>query len=495
MKQLQARGQCSLCCKIFLSQVEIEKHKESTQHEVEVNRTIERAILQYCHFSEIQLAKRAKETRETRESTGPAIPFQQRNAKRSHSVGSPAKRQKLGPSVKGNPGRNSGSTLAWFCECGLRFSEEDTASEHLFAVNQIFHQCGVCGKLMGEPSITRLHMSRFHGGSHLSNFLYHCRLCKVDMPRREDILLHVSEAHGGHTYLMEREVPYEPAAVPDAKPSMDSRPTQSTDSSVPTAWSATAVAPSSAPQWMCRMCEDLFDSEDAVHKHCSDLSKHSFQRFICGHCPQRFFKQATLRMHCMNEHGGQVGVSHFCGLCDSMPFDSEGEFLEHFKSLHTRDYYCVGDGKSDTPVIAEDSSQLPSSSKGSDGSCPCKVSEKSKEERRATYGQCMRNLDAEGKCRYVCAPCGISVSSFALIKTHVHTTHPALNLEKTFDVECRACQENFPSVPAFHRHHHTQHCPLEPCLSTDERRQKPVPTAAMTLDAVEVKPDVDGKSI
>ncbi|XP_062286766.1 E3 SUMO-protein ligase ZNF451 [Scomber scombrus] len=474
MKQLQVRGQCSLCCKIFLSQAEMERHKESTHHDVEVNQTMAKALLQYCRFSEIQNTQRA---RDKRQSTGPDSPFQKRNKKRSDFEEISAKRQRLG--VNGSTSRNT--VTAWFCECGLQFSEEATASKHLLAVNQIFHQCGVCGKLMGESSITRLHMSRFHGGAHLSNFLFYCRKCKVEMPRYEDILSHVSQVHSGHTFFTEQEVSEELTTVIDDKPSTSSGvTTHSSSKKTVRPDTVDAYSSKAAQTWMCRMCEDIFDSKAVVQKHCSDVSSHSFQRFICGHCPQKFFKESTVRRHCMNEHDGQIKSSHFCGLCDSMQFESEGEFLEHYKSLHSKDYYCMDDAEVVQPAVAEITSQPPAS-------CPCMASEKSKEEIKAMFTQCMRNLAADGRCQYVCAPCSVSVPSYAQMKTHVHTKHTALKLDKTFDVECQTCQESFTDVPSFHKHYHSQHCSLEPCTSS-RKDVKAEPTAVKILDAVEIEP-------
>ncbi|TMS04438.1 E3 SUMO-protein ligase ZNF451 [Larimichthys crocea] len=480
MKQLQVRGQCSLCCIIFLSQTEIERHKESTQHDVEVNQTMEKAVLQYCRFSEIQHTSGAGDALGKRQSAGPETPFHKRNKKRSNDEEFPAKRKRLSQSVKDSTNRNS--KTAWCCECGLQFSEEAAAKMHLLAVNQIFHQCGVCGKHMGESSITRLHMSRFHGGAHLSNFLFYCRKCKVEMPRYEDILSHVSEDHSGHTYFIEQEVPEELAAVRDAKPSTSTLHSPYTKSAVQQ--NTVEIASLKAQRtWMCRMCEDVFDSEKDVYRHCSDVSGHSFQRFICGHCPQKFFKESTVRRHCMNEHDGQIKSSHFCGLCDSMQFESEGEFLEHYKSLHSKDYYCMDDNVVE-PTVVESTSHP---------SCPCMGSEKSKEEIKSTYTQCMRDLSSEGKCQYTCAPCSVSVPSYAQIKTHVHTKHPALNLDKTFDVECKVCLESFTGVPSFHKHYHSQHCPLEPCVSsrTCSKSIKAELTAVKIVNAVEIKPDAN----
>ncbi|KAF1375826.1 hypothetical protein PFLUV_G00224210 [Perca fluviatilis] len=479
MKKLQVQGQCSLCCKIFHSQAEIERHKESTQHDVEVNQTMEKALLQYCRFSEIQHAQNAREAKRTRQSTGLEEPFKKRNKKRSDYEEIPAKQRR--PSVTSSASRNS--VTAWFCECGIQFSEESTASKHLLAVNQIFHQCGMCGKHMGESSITRLHMSRFHGGAHLSNYLFYCRKCNVEMPRYEDILSHVSEAHSGHTYFTEQEVPEELAAVIYAKPSTSSE-VDRHSSSKSTVQQDTVATLKAEQTWMCRMCEDIFDSEGAVRKHCSDVSSHNFQRFICGHCPQKFFKESTVRRHCTNEHNGQIKSFHFCGLCESMQFESEGEFLEHYKSLHSKDYYCMDDAEVVQPAVAESTSQR---------ICPCMGSEKSKEEMKATYTQCMRNLSAEGKCQYVCAPCSLSVPSFAQMKTHVHTKHAALNLDKTFDVECKACQESFSGVPSFHKHYHSRHCTLEPCMSsrTCSKDMKAQATTVEVLNAVEITPDTN----
>ncbi|KAK5853909.1 hypothetical protein PBY51_015025 [Eleginops maclovinus] len=464
MKQLQVHGQCSLCCKIFLSQAEIERHKESTQHDVEVNDTMAKALLQYCRFKEMQHTQTAGEAQGRRQSTGLESPSQKRSKKRSDEF--PAKRQRLNRSAVRN------YVTAWFCECGIQFSEEATAKKHILAANRIFHQCGVCGKHMGESSITRLHMSRFHGGAHLSNFLYNCLKCNVEMPRYEDILSHVADAHSGHTYFTEREVPKEL----DTKPSTSSKAALHS-SSKSTVQQGLAETSKAEPTWMCRMCEDTFDSEAAARKHCSDLSNHSFQRFVCGHCPQKFFKESTVRRHCANEHNGQIKSSHFCGLCESMPFDTEAMFLEHYKSLHSTDYYRMDESEVDQPAVAESSSQT---------TCLCMGSDDSQEKKKAKFTQCMRYLSAEGKCHYVCALCGASVQSYARMKTHIHTKHAALNLDKTYDVECDVCQESFTSVPSFHKHYHSRHCSMEPCISSRTCRKTIKVEPSQVPDAVAI---------
>lgn len=460
-RQLQVKGQCSDCTKIFLSHGEVQKHRQLTQHNVELIQSMEKALLEFSYFNELQ--QRQKQQKRKSEN---ATHFQ----KKQHATDLeefPAKKQCLSSMENGS----RHTTVAWFCECGLQFSEEASASKHLLAVNQIFHQCGVCNKHMGESSIARLHMSRFHGGAHLSNILYFCRKCNVEMPREEDILSHVSEIHCGHTYYTEKEVPQEVTTADNAKPSTSSfKPTIQQNLEVP----KKTPKPRS---WMCRMCEDIFDSEAAVQSHCSVVNGHSFQRFICGHCPQKFFKESTVRRHCVNEHNGDIQSSHFCGLCDSMQFESEGEFLEHYKHLHGQDYYCMDDNDAVQPSV---------SSPLTVDTCSCMGSERHNNDMKAIYTQCMRSLATEGKCLYVCSPCSVSCSTYAQIKTHVHTTHPALNLTKTFDIECKVCPERFMDIPSFHKHYHKQHCSLEPCISS-RICTKSVKTDANV--AVEIKPE------
>ncbi|KAK7902144.1 hypothetical protein WMY93_018913 [Mugilogobius chulae] len=470
VKQLQVKGLCSVCCKIFLNRNEMQKHHEQTQHKVEIIQSMERALLEFSSFHELQQKQKTKDKLQKRKSEQPSH-FQIKN-RASDFDEFPAKKQRLNSVENGCSNRLS--AVAWFCECGLQFSEELSASKHLLAANQIFHQCGVCGKQMGESSIARLHMSRFHGGAHLTNIAYICRKCNVEMPRQEDILSHVSEAHNGHTYYTEKDVPQDVPTFDDAKPSTSGfKPALQQNPELP---KVTPIPKS----WMCRMCEDIFDSEASVLKHCGDLNAHSFQRFICGHCPQKFFKASTVRRHCMNEHNGDIQSSHFCGLCDSMPFETEGEFLEHYKHLHSRDYYCMDNNDVVQPTDSSVSTSV--------DNCPCMGSDRGKDKMKAAYTQCMRSLAAEGKCQYVCRPCSVNYSAYAHIKTHVHSTHTALNLTQTFDIDCKCCQEIFVDIPSFHTHYHNQHCSYEPCKSSRISSVKTEPTVKI-LDAVEIKPE------
>ncbi|KAJ8359997.1 hypothetical protein SKAU_G00165220 [Synaphobranchus kaupii] len=442
MRQLCAYGRCPQCQQTFLSEDEAKEHERVTQHEVEAFRTLQQSLLHYANHRDTQRRQQGAASAAAKRPGPRADPRE-----KGRNTESPAKRQRHG----------DGAT-AWACECGMSFPEEAAAHRHLLAANQVFHMCGVCGKEMGEASITRLHMSRFHGGAHLSNFLFRCRRCKVDMPRQEDILSHVRDAHSGHTFYRERQ----PTEAEAASVSEAPAPSKSSSPAV-----AATPEPASRPstsgrkrRWLCRMCEDVFNSEAAVRAHCGDVNAHSFQKFLCGDCDQRFFKERTLLRHCQLEHGGSVRLRHFCGLCDSMQHDSADDFLQHYRSLHGTDYCCVEEEagpRESTPSSAATHGQ------SAETSCPCMATEKGKAERKAAFTFCMKGLAGSGRCTYACPPCGLQTPYYIQVKEHVHREHSSQG--KHFQVICGSCQESYLDVPSFHTHYHAQHCPLEPCLS------------------------------
>ncbi|KAK2896352.1 hypothetical protein Q8A67_010840 [Cirrhinus molitorella] len=463
MQTMAVIGHCSSCPKPFFSLVQMEEHKDLLKHEVKRVHSMDRALLYYSNYREIQTAQKGM-------------------ACGSNSDGPLAKRKRLA-SIDSQAKPNKWSRLAWFCECGLRFTEEEQAKRHLQAANQIFHKCAVCGKLMGESSIARLHMSRFHGGAHLSNFLFHCRQCKVEMPRMEDIMAHVGVSHSGHSYYQEREDTTDDY-ISSPKPSTSAK----TEMTRPD--SSSCVPPSKAKSWLCRMCEDLFDSEAAVRKHCGDLSSHSFQRFACGHCPQKFFKDSTLRRHCTNEHAGDIVLRYFCGLCDSMLYDTEKEFQEHYNSLHSQDYCCLEAAPNNSQAATENTDEIPIASTSPVQLCPCMCSEKSKEKRKPIFTKCMKQLATENKCSYCCRQCDKNTPTYAEMKTHILLTHKIQGNEKSFDVLCTICSESHKDIPSFHLHYHKNHCLSEPCASSRPNSADKKPAAATTsiINAEEIFP-------
>ncbi|XP_062851958.1 E3 SUMO-protein ligase ZNF451 isoform X2 [Trichomycterus rosablanca] len=483
VNQMIVVGQCSTCTKIFHQQNQIEEHREQTQHEVEMITNVEQALLVYSNYCEIRNSLKGKASHASKDANAGEASLH-RNRKERDDCSSPAKRQRL--SSSGSEAKSNRSiNLAWFCECGLKFLDEGQVNKHILAANQIFHKCAVCGKLSGESSIARLHMSRFHGGAHLSNFLFHCRLCKVEMPRKEDILSHVGVSHHGHTYYEERE-----------DRTMENLPLQTPSTSTESVPKKAVPVPrvtKKEERWMCRMCEDIFDSKEAVRKHCSDLNSHSFQRFTCGHCPQKFFKESTLRRHCANEHNNQLSIRYFCGLCDSLLYDSEQEFMEHYIALHSIDYYCLDKIHNGSSAIPESSVELPTTSKSLPELCPCIGPGKAKGETKSTFTRCMKQLASEGKCTYICQQCSVTMGSYAQMKTHLHLEHAVLGNDKSFHVNCVSCNENHKDIPSFHSHYHAHHCLLEPCVSSrtselDRSHEDESPTAEI-VNAEEVSPD------
>ncbi|TRY65233.1 hypothetical protein DNTS_014047 [Danionella cerebrum] len=439
MRKMAIVAHCTTCPKVFYSSEEMEQHRGESSHAVKRVGRLDVALLLY---SDSQTRK------------DPSMPSAKRRC--LENLQSQTKRGKPHP------------PLAWFCECGLRFTEEEEARKHLQSINQIFHKCGVCGKLMGEPSITHLHMSRFHGGAHLSNFLFYCRKCKVEMPRMEDIMAHIGIRHKGHCYYREREDTVTDRHAAKASTSVETE--------------ARSVSPPKPESWLCRMCEDLFDSEATVKAHCGDLSSHSFQRFACGHCPQKFFKDSTLRRHCAIEHNGDVALRYYCGLCDSMLFDSEREFQEHYGSLHSQDYYCMEErtnaSRTGNTGINTDSTR-----------CPCMASEKSKVEQKAVFTECMKQLAAEKKCKYRCEQCDENTQSYSSMKAHVLLKHQMQGAGKSFHVVCVTCSEVHSNVAMFHSHHHERHCDLNPCSDSRlDRERDAAPATCCTITAEEICP-------
>ncbi|XP_026879467.2 E3 SUMO-protein ligase ZNF451 isoform X1 [Electrophorus electricus] len=475
MKQLTVLGHCTSCTKIFLCQRSMEEHREQMQHVVEAVNSVEQALLYYSSSYESRHGLQGQPSKCARATE--ASPHRERREK-SECLWSQTKRQRLSSSASWVDGR--ALNLAWFCECGLRYMEEEEASKHLLSANQIFHKCAICGKLMGESSIARLHMSRFHGGAHLSNFLFHCRLCKVEMPRMEDIVSHIGVTHRGHTYYQEREDTTEKtSSCPSPNPcssAADNRP-------APT---CPAPPPGRKQRWLCRMCEDLFESKAAVHEHCSNVSSHSFQRFACGHCPQKFFKESTLRRHCTNEHGGHLLLRFFCGLCDSMLYDSEHEFQEHYSSLHSRDYYRLEQVENGTSSALKSLVEAPTTSGSLPQLCPCMGSQRADEEQKSLFTRCMKQLAGKGKCEYICRRCTVAVGSYSQIKTHMYLKHGAQGKDKSFDVICALCSERQRDVPSFHSHYHAHHCLLEPCVSSRSSGLSKDAPSGMILNAEEI---------
>lgn len=93
-------------------------------------------------------------------------------------------------------------------------------------------------------------------------------------------------------------------------------------------------------RWQCRICEDMFESQECVKQHCMSLTSHRFHRYSCAHCRKTFHKVETLYRHCQDEHDSEIMMKYFCGLCDLI-FNKEEEFLSHYKEHHSILCVCV----------------------------------------------------------------------------------------------------------------------------------------------------------
>ncbi|KAK6489867.1 E3 SUMO-protein ligase ZNF451 [Huso huso] len=195
-------------------------------------------------------------------------------------------------------------------------------------------------------------MSRFHGGAHLNNFLFWCRSCRTEMPRKEDIMSHVMDFHSGHGFYYEKEVLEEVPSPSTSKSSTTFSEQSGSTGQTPTP-SPAISDPAPSGKWLCRICEELFVSKQAVYNHCKDMNSHRFQKYVCGHCKQRFLKVETLYRHFQDEHEGEIDVKYFCGLCDGLQYDTEEEFLNHYHPMPEEQR------PSSTPVKSSKSGILP----------------------------------------------------------------------------------------------------------------------------------------
>ncbi|XP_015218710.2 E3 SUMO-protein ligase ZNF451 isoform X1 [Lepisosteus oculatus] len=455
---LRVKGQCALCCKIFRDDNEILKHEQLTLHKVEVISTMEKAILQFCNFFEKSKNPQSLEAW----SKHIRVPLLKRPPSREMDKKSPdaskAKRQRRRTTSSGGqepapvtPAREKAGVTVWLCECSQRFPAETAAEKHIMAANQICYRCSVCEKRTEDSSLMGLHMSRFHGGAHLNNYLFWCRKCKIEMPRKEDIMSHVTDCHHGHTYYYEQEEPEEPPAPPGSSAVSQCHMDQG--------GGGPAVAGVSG-QWLCRMCEDLFDSESSVYKHCSKVKNHSFHKYLCGLCKERFLKTNTLYRHFQDVHKGQVDIRYFCGLCDSMEYGTEEEFLEHYQSYHSKDYVFMDESPKER--AAQPAHQDQDQDQGVTQSCPCQVS--GEEQKQNAYSECIKALLPKHKENYSCVLCPVRAHTLEELKTHMNEKHNICGDKIRYLVSCKYCTEQFPDTLEYHGHYHSKHCLLQPCV-------------------------------
>ncbi|XP_068009522.1 E3 SUMO-protein ligase ZNF451 isoform X3 [Melanerpes formicivorus] len=451
----KTKGCCESCNKLFADKDQITQHEQTTQHEVKVLTTVEESVLMFCHINGKKqsylchaaersrlLLKRHPSAEEPPGEAG-ATP-----AKRKSPFKAEGEDQ-----VANQSEENTCKVRAWFCECLQKFLTEEAVEKHVLSANRICHKCAVCGKLAESSSIIRLHMSRFHGGAHLNNFLLWCRACSVDLLGEEDVMGHITECHGGHTYYYEQEA-LEDEALPEAA-------CTSAGGSTACVLSPTELSPAESPllgKWQCRVCEELFESEESVQQHCWSLESHTFHMYCCRLCLSHFRRVDTLQRHCQECHGREVPASFFCGLCGSLFFDREEEFLAHYQEIHSRDYTFVPERVE--ALIKEEESLVPVE-KGSLLTCGCQSAYNSRVSRRNDSMRCQQALLQRGNLSLLCCCCPATKRSVAGMTRHLARHTARQRKGRMYFVRCGACGRNFDDLQSAQQHYHVKHCFLQ----------------------------------
>ncbi|XP_051881116.1 E3 SUMO-protein ligase ZNF451 isoform X2 [Pristis pectinata] len=500
----KVRGRCLDCHRLLVDDSQISQHTQQAMHNVHRIGTMEQAILEFCHFNE--KSKFPSDLRMTLDQSKSRknSPFKRALAEtcpgtRELSAPSSMKRSRRDCSSvhpkeeKVESGSSSLRVRLWFCECHQRFDTEKAVEKHVMTANGIRHKCLVCGKLALDAGIIGLHMSRSHGGAHLTHYHFWCERCRAEMLRRDDLMAHIVECHSGHAYYYEKEVDQDELLA--FEPSSSKSEWQSAD---PDSGDGEGVAPdtettepaNSGPNgsWQCRLCEEMFESEQSVAQHCSCLANHQFHKYSCGFCKKHFHRVETLYRHSRDQHNGELNVKYFCGLCDDIEFNSEAEFLDHYKAFHSTDYIFVEHGDVTMDKVAE----MEVTDGHSRFSCGCQQHCISKERRAEDSRRCMRNLFSRGKLWISCSSCSVTAQSEEDIQIHLAECHGVRGAGTA--VKC-ICGKSFNTCEAAQMHYHIKHCTLQepqPASSSADADEANVPhTGAQRNDAREMAADSD----
>ncbi|XP_077146117.1 E3 SUMO-protein ligase ZNF451 isoform X3 [Ranitomeya variabilis] len=375
---------------------------------------------------------------------------------------------------------------AWFCECVAQFPSEQAAKKHIMTANRIFHRCMVCGKMAEDLGIIHLHMSRFHGGAHLSNFRFWCQICHIELVRTEHVMMHLSDCHGGHSFYYEDDVLEQPST--STKPPTTPRALEEEIPAAPPQQSAKGT-------WQCQICEEMFDSEETVLQHCKSLSIHQFHKYFCDTCKKKFHKLETLLRHCQAQHDGDVAMKYFCGLCEDLYFDEESDFLTHYETFHGLDYGYVPNQVQSPLKRLEEPSSIPAEAENR-LTCGCLPEYSDKANKRGDSRQCLARLFKKGKLWYRCNSCSATDRTFEGISSHFCDTEKQSS--DNFVIKCSICSKFFSDADGAQRHFHYKHCFLEkPHININPQESKnevfeftasaPVPKKALKMEAVPTK--------
>ncbi|DBA13506.1 TPA: hypothetical protein GDO54_018447, partial [Pyxicephalus adspersus] len=436
----QVKAFCLPCKQGLNDEAHIAKHVARTSHSVKKVTSMEESILAFCYLNEGT-------------KTPSDFCVSAANARLKHCTlkrslnknddSSLAKRMKESENDGCVKEVDNILMTAWFCECSQRFSTEKAAEKHIMTANRISHKCMVCGKLADDIAIIRLHMCRFHGGASLDNFLFWCQMCGTELGRIENVLRHIVNCHGGHSFYCEQEVPAE----------------QTTSSGTKMILEILETDPSPSPQqppeslWQCHICEEMFQTEEVVLQHCKSLKIHQFHKYCCDTCKKKFHKMETLLRHCQLQHDGDVKMKYFCGLCEDLYFDEESAFLSHYESFHSLDYsYLPNQGQSDNKISEVASTSCSEHEKRLTCGCLEKYSLKAK--KKTDFKLCLDRLFEKGKIWYSCSLCPATGQTLEGINAHECKEGQSKNVV----VKCSICSKSFLEPEGAQAHYHMKHC-------------------------------------
>ncbi|PNI77798.1 ZNF451 isoform 5 [Pan troglodytes] len=456
------RGYCPDCNQVFVDETSTQNHKQNSGHKVRVINSVEESVLLYCHSSEgnkdpssdlhllldqskFSSLKRTMSIKESSSLECIAIPKKKMNLKdKSHEGVACVQKEK---SV----------VKTWFCECNQRFPSEDAVEKHVFSANTMGYKCVVCGKVCDDSGVIRLHMSRIHGGAHLNNFLFWCRTCKKELTRKDTIMAHVTEFHNGHRYFYEMDE-VEGETLPSSSTTLDNLIANKPSSAI-TVTDHSPANSSPRGKWQCRICEDMFDSQEYVKQHCMSLASHKFHRYSCAHCRKPFHKIETLYRHCQDEHDNEIKIKYFCGLCDLI-FNVEEAFLSHYEEHHSIDYVFVSE-KTETSIKTED--DFPVIETSNQLTCGCRESYICKVNRKEDYSRCLQIMLDKGKLWFRCSLCSATAQNLTDMNTHIHQVHKEKSdeEEQQYVIKCGTCTKAFHDPESAQQHFHRKHCFLQ----------------------------------
>ncbi|XP_032808582.1 E3 SUMO-protein ligase ZNF451 [Petromyzon marinus] len=226
-KVFWAAGRCLQCAgRALLTEDDCAKHEATTGHLVWRVNNMQVALIAFCYFrsgansAAVNDGKTSSSIGENHDgkTAGSHSPQPSTSSTDTGAFPHPAcsnNNNDNGSGVGNIIGGSSSSMAAgggratedpnWVCECGTVLATEEEAFEHLVAINSVHFRCLVCHTVFLSESIVRLHMSRTHGGAHLSDYERWCCTCHIKVPGgRDGIADHLLNYHPGHSFYFER---------------------------------------------------------------------------------------------------------------------------------------------------------------------------------------------------------------------------------------------------------------------------------------------------